>query len=243
MVHVGDTANSGHYYSFIKSSDGVWYRMNDHEVSPVSLSVVLSENAYMLFYSKKDVAATETTTRAISSLPTPPLSPFKNSSKMSLNFKKNSTLTDHDKLVAKSAKDRKNLEDSNERDNIKEPKPIVSQSSISPPSQGEVVKHLEEIVDGVNINATSKTWKVLDKAKIVVNETTERQISSKSKLLAPSLPDLMEHFSPVSGNLYFIDYEFRAGITLNINLYYQRKKEKEKMCRIYYMIKGNYQNT
>jgi len=50
--------------------------MNDHEVSPVSLSVVLSQKAYMLFYSKtkKD----ESNARVI--LPTPPLSPVKNSS-------------------------------------------------------------------------------------------------------------------------------------------------------------------
>ncbi len=75
MVHDGNTTNEGHYYSFIKSSHGVWYCMDDSNVSQVSLEDVLYQKAYMLFYSKKDVAATETTTRAISSFPTPPLSP------------------------------------------------------------------------------------------------------------------------------------------------------------------------
>jgi hypothetical protein len=49
--------------------------MDDSNVSQVSLSTVLSQKAYMLFYSKKDVAATETIARAISSFPTPQSSP------------------------------------------------------------------------------------------------------------------------------------------------------------------------
>ncbi|KAF9578718.1 hypothetical protein BGW38_005349, partial [Lunasporangiospora selenospora] len=50
LVHAGGSCHSGHYYCFVKSSNGIWYSMNDSHVSVVSLQTVLSQNAYMLFY-------------------------------------------------------------------------------------------------------------------------------------------------------------------------------------------------
>jgi ubiquitin C-terminal hydrolase len=32
IVHAGHTCNSGHYYSYVKSSNGAWYCMDDTEV-------------------------------------------------------------------------------------------------------------------------------------------------------------------------------------------------------------------
>lgn len=202
MVHAGYTTNSGHYYSYVKNSNGVWYCMDDSSVSQVSLSTVLSQKAYMLFYSKKEVIASPTISKAIQSFPTPPLSPVKNSSKMSSSSEKDCASINNKSTVIKSPKDGK----SQDGVNIKEPKPIAS---LSPPRTGKVVKHLEKLVDAVDINATCKTWKVNHKAQVIKDELTASQKSSSdSKLLAPSLPDLMQHFSPVSGTFYFIDNQY-----------------------------------
>jgi hypothetical protein len=173
--------------------------MDDSNVSQVSLSTVLSQKAYMLFYSKMDVANSQANTTAIKSFPTPPLSPVNNSD--SKSTKKNHG-------ILESAKSEKNIVNGIIQDKIKEPKPIVSQSSKSPPNGGKIVKNLEKIAEAGKINATSKTWKVSNYSKIIAKEPTEGLKSSNSKLLAPSLPDLMQHFSPVSGNLYLTKKQF-----------------------------------
>ncbi|KAL0481863.1 ubiquitin carboxyl-terminal hydrolase [Acrasis kona] len=54
LVHSGNTCHSGHYYSFVKNSNGVWYKMDDSHVSQVSLSQVLGQHAYVLFYVRED---------------------------------------------------------------------------------------------------------------------------------------------------------------------------------------------
>ncbi|KAI9329381.1 hypothetical protein DFJ73DRAFT_648668, partial [Zopfochytrium polystomum] len=53
LVHAGHSCNSGHYYSYVKGPNGIWYCMNDTDVRQVSVSVVLSQSAYMLFYVAK----------------------------------------------------------------------------------------------------------------------------------------------------------------------------------------------
>ncbi|ORX45038.1 cysteine proteinase [Piromyces finnis] len=50
LVHSGSSCNSGHYYCFVKNSNGIWYEMNDSSVSQVSLKTVLRQQAYLLFY-------------------------------------------------------------------------------------------------------------------------------------------------------------------------------------------------
>eukprot|EP01135_Chromosphaera_perkinsii_P004711 Nk52_evm22s294 gene=Nk52_evmTU22s294 len=52
LVHSGHSCHSGHYYAFIKSSNGRWYEMNDSEVRQVSVNTVKKQQAYMLFYVK-----------------------------------------------------------------------------------------------------------------------------------------------------------------------------------------------
>ncbi|XP_039060708.1 ubiquitin carboxyl-terminal hydrolase 15-like isoform X1 [Hibiscus syriacus] len=54
VVHL-DTLNasfSGHYVSYVKDLRGSWFRIDDTEVHSVSTSQVMSEDAYILFYTR-----------------------------------------------------------------------------------------------------------------------------------------------------------------------------------------------
>jgi len=53
LVHWGNSSNSGHYYSFIKASNGSWYRMDDSRVERTTEYEVLNQFAYILFYSRE----------------------------------------------------------------------------------------------------------------------------------------------------------------------------------------------
>ena len=61
IVHTGRSMWGGHYLAYVKDSKGEWFKMNDHKVSPVSLTEVLRTQAYMLFYAR---TVTERTTKA-----------------------------------------------------------------------------------------------------------------------------------------------------------------------------------
>jgi len=50
VVHVGVSIRRGHYVVYVKDPRGEWFQMDDHKVSPVSLSEVLQVQAYMFFY-------------------------------------------------------------------------------------------------------------------------------------------------------------------------------------------------
>lgn len=53
VIHEGYSTNSGHYYCYVKNSNGLWYCINDSNVSQVPLSYVLKQNPYLLFYEKE----------------------------------------------------------------------------------------------------------------------------------------------------------------------------------------------
>ncbi|OAD07640.1 hypothetical protein MUCCIDRAFT_130059, partial [Mucor lusitanicus CBS 277.49] len=55
LVHYGYSCDSGHYYAYVKAPNGQWNRMDDEDVTPVSLKEVLSQTAYMLFYQQSSV--------------------------------------------------------------------------------------------------------------------------------------------------------------------------------------------
>jgi len=59
IVHVGGTATSGHYTSYVKqpgASSKLWYHMDDSFVTEVSEKTVLKQrDAYVLFYTRKEV--------------------------------------------------------------------------------------------------------------------------------------------------------------------------------------------
>ncbi|XP_008313328.1 ubiquitin carboxyl-terminal hydrolase 42 isoform X3 [Cynoglossus semilaevis] len=54
LVHSGFSCHAGHYFCYIKASNGQWYQMNDSSVSVSDIRSVLncSEQAYVLFYVK-----------------------------------------------------------------------------------------------------------------------------------------------------------------------------------------------
>eukprot|EP00606_Chrysophyceae_sp_TOSAG23-5_P001575 GSChrysophyteH2.ASY1.ANO1.865.1 assembled CDS len=52
LVHHGGSAHSGHYTSYAMASNGQWYHYDDSSVSMVSVQAVLSQKAYVLFYSR-----------------------------------------------------------------------------------------------------------------------------------------------------------------------------------------------
>jgi len=52
LIHDGYSINSGHYYSNIKNSDGLWYSMNDSWVSKTTDKNVLNQTPYLLFYER-----------------------------------------------------------------------------------------------------------------------------------------------------------------------------------------------
>ncbi|XP_075890757.1 ubiquitin carboxyl-terminal hydrolase 17-like protein 6 isoform X2 [Nelusetta ayraudi] len=52
LVHSGFSCHTGHYFCYIKGSNGQWYQMNDSCVSVCDIRTVLSQQAYVLFYIK-----------------------------------------------------------------------------------------------------------------------------------------------------------------------------------------------
>ncbi|XP_056627976.1 ubiquitin carboxyl-terminal hydrolase 42 isoform X1 [Triplophysa dalaica] len=50
LVHSGFSCHAGHYYCYIKTSNGQWYQMNDSSVSLSDIRAVLNQQAYLLFY-------------------------------------------------------------------------------------------------------------------------------------------------------------------------------------------------
>ena len=50
LVHSGNTSRSGHYYSFVKAPNDIWYCMDDSSVSQIKKTKILQQNAYILFY-------------------------------------------------------------------------------------------------------------------------------------------------------------------------------------------------
>ncbi|KAK2532144.1 hypothetical protein Q9966_008408 [Columba livia] len=59
LVHSGYSSHAGHYYCYVKASDGQWYQMNDNVVRPSNIKVVLNQQAYVLFYLREDSSRVE----------------------------------------------------------------------------------------------------------------------------------------------------------------------------------------
>ena len=55
LVHSGHSVNSGHYFSYVKSSSGQWHLMDDSSVRQVGVQHVLEQRAYILFYVRTEL--------------------------------------------------------------------------------------------------------------------------------------------------------------------------------------------
>eukprot|EP00796_Vickermania_ingenoplastis_P007386 gene7386-5200_t len=53
-IHSGHSIHSGHYYSVVRARNGSWYECNDSLVKLISEDRALEQEAYMLFYSRKE---------------------------------------------------------------------------------------------------------------------------------------------------------------------------------------------
>ncbi|CAF4585272.1 unnamed protein product, partial [Rotaria magnacalcarata] len=57
VVHIGEAADSGHIFSYIRSSDNLWYKADDTSVQRIDLDTVLAcNNSYILCYTKSSTA-------------------------------------------------------------------------------------------------------------------------------------------------------------------------------------------
>jgi ubiquitin carboxyl-terminal hydrolase 36/42 len=54
LVHVGHSVHSGHYYCFVRAGNGLWHKCDDTSVGQCSERSVLSQNAYILFYIRRN---------------------------------------------------------------------------------------------------------------------------------------------------------------------------------------------
>ncbi|NXO74188.1 UBP42 hydrolase, partial [Phainopepla nitens] len=52
VVHSGHTCLGGHFFCYIKASNGQWYKMNDVSVDSCGIHTVLGQQAYLLFYAR-----------------------------------------------------------------------------------------------------------------------------------------------------------------------------------------------
>uniref|UniRef100_T1IR82 Ubiquitin carboxyl-terminal hydrolase n=1 Tax=Strigamia maritima TaxID=126957 RepID=T1IR82_STRMM len=76
LVHQGASCSSGHYFCFVRNSNNLWYCMDDCRIRQVSLNIVLSQQAYLLFYTRVAnnptyFSKSSTTTLAAATLQTP----------------------------------------------------------------------------------------------------------------------------------------------------------------------------
>ena len=51
--HSGGGGSGGHYFSYIKNANGLWYNFNDTNVKEISEAQIISSMSYCLFYRKK----------------------------------------------------------------------------------------------------------------------------------------------------------------------------------------------
>eukprot|EP01012_Entosiphon_sulcatum_P036794 TRINITY_DN47000_c0_g1_i1.p1 TRINITY_DN47000_c0_g1~~TRINITY_DN47000_c0_g1_i1.p1 ORF type:complete len:603 (+),score=105.85 TRINITY_DN47000_c0_g1_i1:72-1880(+) len=72
VVHQGSSMHAGHYYSYIRSSNNLWYCMNDQSVTQASVDRALSQEAYLLFYVAESLPSGDTPKKSATETPERP---------------------------------------------------------------------------------------------------------------------------------------------------------------------------
>ena len=104
LVHAGSSMNSGHYFSYVKGQNGIWYEMDDESVKSVSQKEVLRQQAYLLFYSLRNAPGTAAAPVIATQNFGPPL-------KNSGNVDKNRLIEVRDQMKRKLAEEEKEEEE------------------------------------------------------------------------------------------------------------------------------------
>ena len=80
LVHAGHSLHSGHYFCYVKSSSGAWYRADDSRVQAVSIDEVRRQQAYILFYTREGGGSTAAASTSTVAAAAPAMSNGTNSS-------------------------------------------------------------------------------------------------------------------------------------------------------------------
>ncbi|CAF2908496.1 unnamed protein product [Rotaria sp. Silwood2] len=121
VVHLGENANSGHIFAYIRSPDGCWYKANDEKVTRIKLDKVLADkDAYILCYAKAPIGTMVLTDTELTINPMQSSCLFTSStpirpSKLFNNIKTNYSTTSLPKHIFVSSNDnpKQDLADSN----------------------------------------------------------------------------------------------------------------------------------
>ncbi|KAF5837780.1 hypothetical protein DUNSADRAFT_3852 [Dunaliella salina] len=54
LVHLGHSVHSGHYYCFVRAGNGIWHKCDDTQVGQCSERTALGQQAYILFYVRRE---------------------------------------------------------------------------------------------------------------------------------------------------------------------------------------------
>lgn len=62
---IGYTSHSGHYYSYVRGPNDIWYKADDTQITTVRTQEALNQNAYILFYNRVPTTVTPPTKNQI----------------------------------------------------------------------------------------------------------------------------------------------------------------------------------
>ncbi|KAF2073895.1 hypothetical protein CYY_004783 [Polysphondylium violaceum] len=199
LVHYGSSTDSGHYYCYVKNSNNIWYGMDDESVSQVSQSTVLSQKAYMLFYSKRPSKNPINSNTIISKMFTNPstVAPIKKrkleqiQDKILINSKKQSQDTEGEKNEISSTSPTKKIEN-------------IDSDSQDKKVEQEIVEKVQDKKEESNTTpAPVKLWS--DKEAL--------DMTQQSKKTKYAIKELTKKSQSTSNSVWSKDSQFSAQIS------------------------------